>query len=1302
MWPMLLDYTKDESKRILRRLELEAYASIISVFRAQGDLSKDKKKILQDLQQTLSISTERHRAEVRRAINDEKLATIADNIAGTISIAEWTIEGRRLVPLMPRLVPQTAFTATANQAASAMMEKNASLPPPSQTANKDGATATLPKPPRSTSPTSNVVVLPSGTSIHIKGMLNQEDDEDLSTPSRRSSNRSLSTDSNSAASVSTQTPRITYTTASATLPGSSPVKITISKSPQGRPITVQSTSQPPKVILVTSAGPVSGTTVIQRSLSVPIVRTPTTTLTTYGGTSLPRSSVLIPGGPSTSVAQVVSTYPAAVPTASSLVSSAGNMPISTISSSPAMFNPSVQIGLGKVRPRIVPRQRYPAMVPQSKPGVVIPMGPQLVSPTQNISARIQVPQPQHTTSAAVQVTPSQHIPGSIQVKTLNKPTIQIKQEGVKIITQSSTSKILPKPIQVTGAGGNTPVVMVNTGQSTTGSSAGVTMIPRSISSYSAHHGEAKVLNITSPGGRVIATTAKATNVVTVNPKTLHLTAVKTGSGSTTVSKPNVIVVQKTQHPRFPQGQAGTNIRTITSSTLPGAIDKELMGLVHKDAQGGHVITAAQSMTGSTIRGGERRVIITTSSGSGEAKQVRPISIIHRARTDNDGKGTSLLAELIQAVGIPPDGATVETTAQGTDPYDFESTEGQSHTVSTMALTGSSPLRISHPQQLTRLPLQRRQFIQEVTDDNEEEGFTFGIASADKSTSQDADVGAEQVFTLEQAMSLLNKEVVDLTETDALPVSSSGTILPNIQSALPPATHHIHVQPEINLQTKKPFGVDISPEEGLKEGQLDTQTGLFYQVTASDPQADSYNCDSVHSGQVSVSYTLTSVASPASPPPATISVQAAADPVVMAQTVKQPPLDLLSSSLAEAQINLDSYNEEEDGEYEEEDDIDLDIPPGDGQLKSSTPSVTHISTDPSVSTRPGMAEVLREETAKDGTRILTVSNPASSQQESLLAHSNHLVSLPSQLTRSSAISSTTSSSPFVAVQEVMRTPLLKANSNIISVLPQAQITLSHKPSQPQSNVLPIAVSVDKSPSIITLKIDELTPKAGIDEPVIVNQNVVDSLATPSGDTCVVQAETCVSLQPDDNGSTADSDLDTASSDGHITSDPTGLLRSSKRKRKHPSGVDETMQSVTGSWVKTAFSLLMKVARFKGSPRDRSDIPAAEWFTFPVDSVDAPDYYTVIQNPMDFSTMRKKLETGQYSSFEEFQADMELIQTNCYLYNSEGTKVRRDCDEVMTYYKLELSKLQEKQVKAFSNTASPLKKVRLAEDKPQTVI
>ena len=41
-----------------------------------------------------------------------------------------------------------------------------------------------------------------------------------------------------------------------------------------------------------------------------------------------------------------------------------------------------------------------------------------------------------------------------------------------------------------------------------------------------------------------------------------------------VSKPNVIVVQKTQHPRFqnPIGHNNPNIRTLTSS-VPGVVDK---------------------------------------------------------------------------------------------------------------------------------------------------------------------------------------------------------------------------------------------------------------------------------------------------------------------------------------------------------------------------------------------------------------------------------------------------------------------------------------------------------------------------------------------------------------------------------------------------------------------------------------------------------------------------------------------------------------------------------------------------------
>lgn len=93
MWPVLLDMTKEESVQYLRNLgkisnscllfitifysELEAYSQLVSALRAQGSLNTDKRRLLKDTGSLLHINEERHKAEVRRAINDEKLNTIA-------------------------------------------------------------------------------------------------------------------------------------------------------------------------------------------------------------------------------------------------------------------------------------------------------------------------------------------------------------------------------------------------------------------------------------------------------------------------------------------------------------------------------------------------------------------------------------------------------------------------------------------------------------------------------------------------------------------------------------------------------------------------------------------------------------------------------------------------------------------------------------------------------------------------------------------------------------------------------------------------------------------------------------------------------------------------------------------------------------------------------------------------------------------------------------------------------------------------------------------------------------------------
>ncbi|KYM99462.1 Protein EMSY, partial [Cyphomyrmex costatus] len=95
-------------------IELDAYGNMVSVLRAQGPFTNEKQTLLHELTKVLHISNERHRAEIRRAVNDEKLATIAEQLNGPNTGIDWTLEGRRTIPLLPRLKARSAFTTLAN------------------------------------------------------------------------------------------------------------------------------------------------------------------------------------------------------------------------------------------------------------------------------------------------------------------------------------------------------------------------------------------------------------------------------------------------------------------------------------------------------------------------------------------------------------------------------------------------------------------------------------------------------------------------------------------------------------------------------------------------------------------------------------------------------------------------------------------------------------------------------------------------------------------------------------------------------------------------------------------------------------------------------------------------------------------------------------------------------------------------------------------------------------------------------------------------------------------------------------
>ena len=58
--------------------ECQAYTSLVDAYRAGGVLTEEKKTSLESVAALLNISGARHKAEIRRAVNDEVLNTISE------------------------------------------------------------------------------------------------------------------------------------------------------------------------------------------------------------------------------------------------------------------------------------------------------------------------------------------------------------------------------------------------------------------------------------------------------------------------------------------------------------------------------------------------------------------------------------------------------------------------------------------------------------------------------------------------------------------------------------------------------------------------------------------------------------------------------------------------------------------------------------------------------------------------------------------------------------------------------------------------------------------------------------------------------------------------------------------------------------------------------------------------------------------------------------------------------------------------------------------------------------------------
>ncbi|KAB1215185.1 Bromodomain and PHD finger-containing protein 3 [Morella rubra] len=96
--------------------------------------------------------------------------------------------------------------------------------------------------------------------------------------------------------------------------------------------------------------------------------------------------------------------------------------------------------------------------------------------------------------------------------------------------------------------------------------------------------------------------------------------------------------------------------------------------------------------------------------------------------------------------------------------------------------------------------------------------------------------------------------------------------------------------------------------------------------------------------------------------------------------------------------------------------------------------------------------------------------------------------------------------------------------------------------------------------------------------------------------------------------------------------------------------------------------------------------------PVDPEELPDYHDVIEHPMDFATVRKKLTNGSYSSLEQFESDVFLICSNAMQYNAPDTIYHKQARTIQDLARKKFEKLRieiersEKDLKSEQKTRS----------------
>lgn len=83
-----------------------------------------------------------------------------------------------------------------------------------------------------------------------------------------------------------------------------------------------------------------------------------------------------------------------------------------------------------------------------------------------------------------------------------------------------------------------------------------------------------------------------------------------------------------------------------------------------------------------------------------------------------------------------------------------------------------------------------------------------------------------------------------------------------------------------------------------------------------------------------------------------------------------------------------------------------------------------------------------------------------------------------------------------------------------------------------------------------------------------------------------------------------------------------------------------------------------------------------FLKPVDPIalHVPDYFDIVKEPMDLSTVEKNLRNGLYASPSQFASDVRKIWNNSFLYNAKGSDIYQMTVSMSNYFEKLFSEIE----------------------------